>query len=51
MSRNVFYVGIDVDDARYHRSARDKCTREVLAFRYRPTLIGLAKMGKQNFKI
>ena len=41
MSQNVIYIGIDVDDVRYHGSALDQCTGEVLDFRCRPTLKGL----------
>ena len=40
MNQNVIYVGIDVDDARYHGSALDKQTGEVLDFQCRPTLKG-----------
>lgn len=32
MDQNVIYVGIDVDDERYHDSALDKRTGEVLEF-------------------
>jgi len=38
MSRNVVYVGIDVDDIQYHGSALDRQTGEVLSFQCRPTL-------------
>jgi hypothetical protein len=38
MSQNVVYVGIDVDDVRYHGSALDKRTGETLDFQCRPTL-------------
>ena len=41
MNQNVIYVGIDVDDVRYHGSALDKRTGEVLDFQCRPTLKGL----------
>ncbi|MDH3317910.1 MAG: transposase, partial [Gammaproteobacteria bacterium] len=41
MSQNVIYVGIDVDDVRYHGSALDKRTGEVLDFYCRATLKGL----------
>ena len=42
MNENVIYVGIDVDDVRYHGSALDRDTGEVLDFHCRPTLKGLA---------
>jgi hypothetical protein len=32
MSQYVIYVGIDVDDVRYHGSALDQCAGEVLNF-------------------
>ena len=41
MIQNIVYVGIDVDDVRYHGSALDKRTGEVLVFQCRPTLKGL----------
>ena len=41
MSQNVIYIGVDVDDVRYHGSALDQCTGEVLDFQCRPTLKGL----------
>ncbi len=41
MSQNIVYVGIDVDDARYHASVLDQCTGEVLGFQCRATLKGL----------
>ncbi len=41
MGRNVIYVGVDVDDVRYHGCALDPRTGEVLAFHCRPTLKGL----------
>ena len=41
MIQNIVYVGIDVDDVRYHGSALDKRTGEVLLFNCRPTLKGL----------
>ena len=43
MSQNVIYVGIDVDDVRYHGSALDKRTGDVLDFQCRPTLKGLVQ--------
>ena len=43
MERNAIYVGIDVDDVRYHGSALDKRTGEVLDFQCRPTLKGLVQ--------
>ena len=43
MDQNVIYVGIDVDDVRYHGSALDKRTGEGLDFHCRPTLKGLAQ--------
>jgi transposase len=47
MGENVIYVGIDVDDVRYHGSALDKRTGEVLDFRCRPTLKGLVQQLKK----
>ena len=47
MDQNVIYVGIDVDDERYHDSALDKRTGEVLEFQYRPTLKGLVGQLKK----
>ncbi len=43
MNQNVIYVGVDVDDKRYHGSALDKRTAEVLDFQCRPTLKGLVQ--------
>ena len=43
MNQNEIYVGIDVDDVRYHGSALDKRTGEVLDFQCRPTLKGLVQ--------
>ena len=37
MSQHVIYVGVDVDDVRYHGSALDKRTGEVLDFQCRAT--------------
>jgi hypothetical protein len=41
MKQNIVYVGIDVDDARYHGSALNQCTGEVLDFQCRATLKAL----------
>ena len=41
MRQNIVYVGIDVDDVRYHGAALNSGTGEVLDFRCRPTLKGL----------
>ncbi len=41
MNQKVIYVGIDVDDERYHGSALDKRAGEVLDFQCRATLKGL----------
>jgi len=41
MTKNMVYVGIDVDDARYHGSALNQCTGEVLDFQCRATLKSL----------
>lgn len=41
MSQNVVYVGIDLDDVRYHERALDSRTGEALEFQCRPTLKGL----------
>lgn len=40
MNQNVIYVGIDVDDERYHGCALDKYTGEIPDFRCRSTLKG-----------
>ncbi len=45
MSQNVVYVGIEVDDVHYHASALDRHMGEVLDFRCRPTLKGLAGLA------
>ena len=37
----MVYVGIDVDDVRYHGCGLDQSTGEVLEFHCRPTLKGL----------
>ena len=41
MNQNTIYVGIDVDDVRYHGSALNPSTGEMLNFDCRPTLKGL----------
>ncbi len=41
MSQNIVYVGIDVDDVRYHGCALNPRTGEVLEFHCRPTMKGL----------
>ena len=41
MSQSVIYVGVDVDDVRYHGSALGRRTGEVLDFHCRATLKGL----------
>jgi len=41
MSKNVIYVGIDVDDVQYPGCALDKATVEILHVHCRPTLKGL----------
>jgi transposase len=41
MNQNSVYLGIDVDDTRYHGSALNQCTGEVLDFQCRATLKGL----------
>jgi transposase len=41
MNQNIVYVGIDVDDVRYHGSALNPATGEMLEFHCRPTLQGL----------
>lgn len=46
MDQNVIYVGIDAD-VRYHGSALDKRTGEVLDFHCRPTLKGLVEAVKE----
>ncbi len=42
MNQHTIYVGIDVDDIRYHGSALIPSTGEMLDFDCRPTLKGLA---------
>ena len=41
MNQNIVYVGIDVDDVRYHGCGFDQRTGEALEFHCRPTLKGL----------
>jgi transposase len=41
MQHTLLYVGLDVDDTRYHGSAFHKNTGEVIDFHCRPTLKGL----------
>jgi hypothetical protein len=41
MNQSTIYVGIDVDDVRYHGSALNPRTGEMTAFDCRPTLKGL----------
>ncbi len=41
MKRNIIYVGLDVDDTKYHGSALNKNTGEVVDFKCRPTMKGL----------
>lgn len=43
MNKNVIYVGLDVDDTKYHGTAFDKRTGETASFRCRPTLKGLVR--------
>ena len=47
MNQNVVYVGIDVDDERYHGSALDKSTGEALDFQCRAPLKGLVQQLKK----
>ena len=42
MNAIVIFVGIDVEDVRYHGAALNRHTGEVLEFHCRPTLQGLA---------
>ena len=51
MIENIVYVGIDVDDVRYHGSALDKRTGEVLVFQCRPTLKGLVDSLRRSASI
>ena len=50
MEQTILYVGLDVDDTRYHGSALNKHTGDVMDFHCRPTLKGLVvqltKLGK-----
>ena len=50
MQPTILYVGLDVDDTRYHGSALNKHTGDVMDFHCRPTLKGLlaqlTKLGK-----
>jgi len=41
MNQNLIYVGVDVDDVRYHGCALDQRTGEALEFQCRSTLKGL----------
>ncbi|MGB5741704.1 MAG: transposase [Sedimenticolaceae bacterium] len=41
MNQNIVYVRIDVDDVRYHGSALNPSSGEILDFQSRPTLKGL----------
>ncbi len=41
MKQNIVYVGVDVDDVRYHGCALHQYTGEILDFHSRPTLQGL----------
>ncbi|MSR15522.1 MAG: hypothetical protein EXR86_13380 [Gammaproteobacteria bacterium] len=47
MERNVIYVEIDVDDVRYHRSALNGRTGEMVDFQCCPTLKGLVQQLKK----
>ena len=38
IKQTILYVGLDVDDTRYHGSALNKNTGEVIDFQCRPTL-------------
>ena len=47
MEQNILYVGLDVDNRRYHCSALNKQTGEGINFHCPPTLKGLmAKLTK-----
>jgi hypothetical protein len=41
MKQNIVYIGLDVDDVRYHGCALNQHTGETLDFHCRPTLKGL----------
>jgi hypothetical protein len=41
MNHTILYIGLDVDDIRYHGSALSKHTGETIDFQCRPTLKGL----------
>ena len=41
MEQTILYVGLDVDDVRYHGSAFNKQADDVIDFHCRPTLKGL----------
>ena len=41
MNQNIVYVGIDLDDVRYHGCALNPGTGEIREFHCRPTLKGL----------
>ena len=46
-NHTIIYIGLDVDDTRYHGSALNKHTGEVIDFHCRPTLKGLlAQLNK-----
>ncbi len=41
MKQNIMHITRDVDDTRYHGSALNTDTVEVVEFKFRPTLKGL----------
>ena len=47
----IVYVGIDVDDDRYHSCVLNQHTSEVLDFRCRPTLKGLANLEGEDRRL
>ncbi len=47
MSQNIVYVGIDVDDVRYHGCALHQRAGAVLDFHWRPTLRGLVGQSEK----
>ena len=51
MDQNVIYVGIDVDDERYHGSTLDKRTGEVLDFSMPSDLEGFSKPAQESARV
>ena len=50
MNQNVIYIGIDVDDVRYHGSALDKHTGEVSGFSLPAGIEGFGEVNSRRSK-